>query len=393
MPTSGGVTAMPLGSISLSRGGRGIAFDFIKRVRKQQRRQSPTGVVLISRTNGFGGENVDGRDARARTLSGRTTRDAALLKGGSISSTGRYKPTRLLQSTNAASDPQPNRTTDDAVEKGDDDLFFGYTALLCVQSLWLVSGLLGTWAFGAWPYGKDAGYYFLGFGETTALLIPQLAASVVLRSAALRSRLTGTTFKVLNLSLLASSALLFVAELFQSLSEGGIGFKTLSATLTAGISYIALRRHGWPKFKLSIGDNNLQKLAQSYLILSVCTGALIVLNSLGSGVLSYLFGKATREIILEPHHFITYAALLAIQGGILHTLQSAAVAGEKRLSSDTYKKLNFGIILSAISALMGIGWAAKMKCQVLWVFLTLGLYNIAQLIACCSGLYIGETYK
>ena len=63
-------------------------------------------------------------------------------------------------------------------EKGDDDLFYGYTALLCVQALWLVSGLLGTWAFGAWPYGQDAGYYFLGFGETTALLIPQLAAAV-----------------------------------------------------------------------------------------------------------------------------------------------------------------------------------------------------------------------
>ena len=206
-------------------------------------------------------------------------------------------------------------------EKGDDDLFYGYTALLCVQALWLVSGLLGTWAFGAWPYGQDAGYYFLGFGETTALLIPQLAAAVVLRSAALRSRLTGTTFKVLNASLLASSALLFVAELFQSISEGGIGFKTLSASVTAVVSFLALRRHGWPTFKLSVGDNNLQTLSKSYLGLTASTGILVALNTFGAVLLSFLFGKVTREVILEPHHFITFAALLAIQGGILHTLQ------------------------------------------------------------------------
>merc|ERR1711904_766130 len=278
-------------------------------------------------------------------------------------------------------------------EKGDDDLFYGYTALLCVQALWLVSGLLGTWAFGAWPYGQDAGYYFLGFGETTALLIPQLAAAVVLRSAALRSRLTGTTFKVLNASLLASSALLFVAELFQSISEGGVGFKTLSASVTAVVSFLALRRHGWPTFKLSVGDNNLQTLSKSYLGLTASTGILVALNTFGAGLLSFLFGKVTREVILEPHHFITFAALLAIQGGILHTLQSASVAGEKRLSSDTYKKLNLGSILSSISALVGICWAAKMKCKVLWIFLTLGLYNIAQLGAASTGFYIGKTYK
>ncbi|QDZ19661.1 hypothetical protein HOP50_03g21790 [Chloropicon primus] len=280
-----------------------------------------------------------------------------------------------------------------AESKGDDDLFFGYTALSCVQALWLLSGLLGTWAFGAWPYGKNAGYYFLGFGETTALLMPQLAASVVLRSAALRGRLTGTTFKVLNLSLLVSSTLLFVAEVFQSISEGGIGFKTLSATITAAISYIALKRHGWPTFKFELGENKLLALSKGYFGLSACTGVFMVLNTLGSGVLSFLFGKLTGETILEPHHFITFAALLAIQGGILHTLQTAAVAGEKRLSSETYRNLNLGVILSAISALMGIFWASTMKCQVLWVFLTLGVYNIAQLVACSSGFYLGKTYK
>ena len=68
----------------------------------------------------------------------------------------------------------PSSPSSDA--KGDDDLFFGYTALICIQGLWLLSGVLGTWAFGAWPYGRNAGYYFLGFGETTSLLVPQLAA-------------------------------------------------------------------------------------------------------------------------------------------------------------------------------------------------------------------------
>ena len=290
----------------------------------------------------------------------------------------------------------PSSPSSDA--KGDDDLFFGYTALICIQGLWLLSGVLGTWAFGAWPYGRNAGYYFLGFGETTSLLVPQLAASVVLRSAALRSRLTGTTFKELNLSLLVSSTLLFVAELFQAILEGGIGFKTLSATITAAISYVALRRHGWPKFfppptKIIVGDNDLKPLSRAYFALFACTGALVALNTVGSGVLSYLFGKATMEVILEPHHFITFAALLAIQGGTLHTLQSASVAGEKRLSSETYKRLNLGVAVSAVSALVGILWAAKMKCHVLWVFLTLGLYNVAGLLASSWGYYVGNTYE
>jgi len=303
----------------------------------------------------------------------------------------RQRQRQGLHSTSAsasASDRSEN-------ESGGDDLYFGFTALICVQSLWLVSGLLGTWAFGAWPYGKDAGYYFLGFGQTTALLIPQLASSIVLRSASLRNRLSGTTFKVLNLSLFASSVLLFVAELFQSISEGGIGFKTLSATLTAAVSYLALRRHGLPEFKFSTQGaiGKVLTLAQAYFILTVWTGALVVSNSVGSGLISFLFGKVTREVILEPHHFITFAALLAIQAGTLHTLQSAAVAGEKRLSSDTYKKLNLGGILSAISALLGICWAAKMKCQVLWVFLTLGTYNLAQLAACAYGFFVGSTFK
>ena len=74
-------------------------------------------------------------------------------------------------------------------------------------------------------------------------------------------------------------------------------------------------------------------------------------------------------------------------------MQSAAVAGRKRLSSDTYKKLNVAGILSSVAALVGMLWSAKMKCQVIWVFLTLGLYNVAQLAACAAGLYIGKTYK
>ena len=282
---------------------------------------------------------------------------------------------------------------DTDAEKGDDDLFFGYTALIVLNFVWVVSGMLGTWAFGAWPYGRNAGYYFLGFGETTALLVPQLAATVVLRSAALRSRLTGTTFKVLNLSLLVSSSLLFVAELLQSISEGGIGFKTISATVTAAVSYLALKRHGWPKFKLDVGDGNLTNLARAYFALSACTGGLVLANTIGSGVLSFLFGRAAGELILEAHHFITFAALLTIQGGVLHTLQSASVAGDKRMSSDTYKKLNLGVIVSSVSALVGIAWAAKMNCKVLWVFLTLGIYNVAQLAACSFGLYIGKTFK
>ena len=52
----------------------------------------------------------------------------------------------------------------------------------------------------------------------------------------------------------------------------------------------------------------------------------------------------------------------------------SAPSSEKRLSSETYKRLNLGVAVSAVSALVGILWAAKMKCHVLWVFLTLGLF-------------------
>ena len=90
---------------------------------------------------------------------------------------------------------------------------------------------------------------------------------------------------------------------------------------------------------------------------------------------------------------ITYAALLVIQGGVLYTLQTAAVAGEKRLSSETYKKLNLGTIMGSFCALAGFFWAAKMECRVVWVILTLGTYNLVQLSASAFGYYKGYTYK
>ena len=88
---------------------------------------------------------------------------------------------------------------------------------------------------------------------------------------------------------------------------------------------------------------------------------------------------------------LTFCAISTLIPYLL--VQSAAVAGRKRLSSDTYKKLNVAGILSAAAALVAIAWSAKMKCQVIWVFLTLGLYNVAQLAACSVGLYVGKAHK
>ena len=292
----------------------------------------------------------------------------------------------------------------DAGAGGDGMLALGYGVLFVLHVIWLMSGLLGTWAFGAWPQGgSDAPFYFIGWSQTTALLFPPLLAATVLRSAAGRGRLGGTTFKTLNLSLAASSCVVFLAEVLQAFAEGGIGFKMLVAAITAAVSVGALRRHGVPplaKLKTSMltpasdaDPATLVPLARAYAALACASLLFAALFAVGAPWLSGALRLLTSDEVLLSHHFLTCAALLLVQAGMLQTLHGAAIAGAKRMASDTYRKLNLGACVSGAFAVLAYLWSIRLSSSPkLWFLLVpaLALHGV-QACVCYGGIRAGAT--
>ena len=157
----------------------------------------------------------------------------------------------------------------------------------------------------------------------------------ICRSAARRDRLDGTTFKFLNLGAFLSFVYLTMLQFADRSCITTINFVRASATIFGSLATgKALLQYGFPVIKLK-GSN----------ILSVFYLACSVLTLISQLKLNSLFFKANGKIVLNC--FVNPFEML-LEPAIYLALAGAAIAGPKRLSSDTYKKLNLTLMLSLI---------------------------------------------
>lgn len=191
----------------------------------------------------------------------------------------------------------------------------------------------------------------LGAAQTFQVLLVTMFVLKVMQSAAARDRLGGTTFRVLALGLLAS----FFVILFDSLYHLGHLLPQITSTASASwvtiivslvilvtsyisvtASYKALEEHGLPSFKFGViskGAAPLSLLAIGY--------AVTAMHSLGSGAILTLYSP--MKIVGVLRCFVV--------AGCAHVCQTAAVAGAKRLASETYILLNLALILDSVARL------------------------------------------
>jgi len=187
--------------------------------------------------------------------------------------------------------------------------------------------------------------------QTFQVLLITLFVLKVMQSAAARDRLGGTTFRVLALGLLASFFLILVDALItlssvlpQIVSTASVPWYPLVASLVMLVtsyisvtaSYKALEEHGLPSFKLGVmskGAAPLSLLAVGYAVTTV--------HSLGWGAILTLYSPMK----------IAGALRFFVVAGCAHVCQTAAVAGAKRLASETYRLLNLALILDSVARL------------------------------------------
>lgn len=191
----------------------------------------------------------------------------------------------------------------------------------------------------------------LGAAQTFQVLLVTLFVLKVMQSAASRDRLSGTTFRVLALGLLASFFLIFFDSLYhlgrllpQITSIGAVPWLPLvvssvmlvTSYISVTASYKALEDHGLPSFKLGVmskGAAPLSLLAVGY--------AVTAFHTLGMGAILTLYGP--MKIVGALRCFVV--------SGCAHVCQTAAVAGAKRLASETYMLLNLALILDSAARL------------------------------------------
>jgi len=213
-----------------------------------------------------------------------------------------------------------------------------------------------------------------------------IASLQVLRNAASRDRLSGGTFRMLCLGLLAGfSAMLFnsgcqVMELTLR-SQGVFNVRSairVAATIFASVSglgaaYRALEDHGLPKFKTEIRAAKGRRWLLT-LVAAGCAFTAVQQLVIGGVLLFYSRYKAVGAL----RCFVISACA--------HVCQTAAVAGPKRLSSETYGLLNAAVALDAVVRLS------------LWVGTEIGVAALpaapalVTLLSAGVGLLIGKLY-
>ena len=174
------------------------------------------------------------------------------------------------------------------------------------------------------------------WGRYDLLRLPSLLLTAksfdILQSAARRRRLDATTFKFLNLGNFLSLGYIAALE-FVDVGRGGALYTTdkmalrAVALLGALTCEFGLLKYGLPSMKL-VGSNLLS------LMYMVCA-------------------------VLATYSVVDFSALLGIGDpiqafmfpSVLLALSGAAIAGDKRLASDTYKSLNLTMLLIVISRL------------------------------------------
>lgn len=195
----------------------------------------------------------------------------------------------------------------------------------------------------------------------TMRIAPTLATLQVLKGAANRQRLDGNTFKLLNLGYSLSFIWTWLKITIIGSGGANIGFKKyLPEIITFIASTMNLFEYGLPELRIQI--NNKSPLALSYLACAI-----------------HRFACMIKNAAITPCSNNLFIAFIFL------ALHGAANAGQKRLSSYTYKTLNTGIIIGSIYTFIKSGLLIiPFTRQTMWI-----LTNIV--IASC-GLYKGSTY-
>ncbi|CAE7357795.1 CCD1 [Symbiodinium sp. CCMP2456] len=226
---------------------------------------------------------------------------------------------------------------------------------------WATRGFRG-WAIFQAAAAVELLFYHKVVNPTAMPVIVTAIACGVLRSASARDRLGGGTFRLLSLGLLFACSLLFlraissVGVLLAVASKGPVSLR-VEALLLAQVpilfvscfgckaAYGTLAKEGLPKFKMALRAEKGRK----WLLTLLAVGYFV------TSLHQVLWGSASL--------FGGFPALGALRCFVVaacaHVCQTAAVAGPKRLSSETYRTLNLALLLDATARIAMLVAAAN----------------------------------
>ncbi|CAE8594228.1 unnamed protein product [Polarella glacialis] len=219
------------------------------------------------------------------------------------------------------------------------------------------------------------------------VLLVARASCEVLRGAAARGRLSGGTFRVLSLGLLSAFAMLLFDALFRTSStliliRGSAQLVPLGlAAVTAGTAVSGLRAaygvlaaEGLPKWKLEVRS---EKRPRWLLTLLAAGYAATALHQVLWGGAMLLYSKF--KLLGALRCFVVAACA--------HVCQTAAVAGPKRLNSESYRTLNIALFMDGAARIALLVASSSSLSAGLRVF------PAVELICAAGGWMIGKTYK
>jgi hypothetical protein len=290
----------------------------------------------------------------------------------------------------AAADPLPEEST---WRRKKAVALVGLQVLRTITAAWLAICVVGTLLYLHPGYAHEEGIVpgmcLLSRATFAAGLIPVLAVVNVLVSATQRDRLDGGTFRALNAGLAVLSAGFLVGEAISPAPLMPPNLRVVFAVVAAVVSLLVGREHGFPTWKFAVSRRapvSLAYAALSGVMALVGLGLFVEATVWQSSffIYNYLVGSST---IVTSGSFCLMLAIVA------NVLQAAAVAGPKRLASDTYKQLNVGCIasgfwmLGSIVGTLAFGYAGPFTVAV-WTLLGAGLVATGWV-----GHHIGATYQ
>eukprot|EP00668_Euglena_longa_P039379 GGOE01050708.1.p4 GENE.GGOE01050708.1~~GGOE01050708.1.p4 ORF type:complete len:120 (+),score=38.24 GGOE01050708.1:504-863(+) len=101
-------------------------------------------------------------------------------------------------------------------------------------------------------------------------------------------------------------------------------------------------------------------------------------------IVNYLIGSST---VFTSGSFCTFLAV------VMNALQAAAVAGPKRLSSDTYKQLNLSCLASGLWMLFALADTLSLGFSDIPTFILWSVIGVGVMLVGGAGYMVGRSYK
>ncbi len=99
------------------------------------------------------------------------------------------------------------------------------------------------------------------------------------------------------------------------------------------------------------------------------------------------------DVAIGSHTIFTFGAFTSLLVFVFHTLQSAAVAGDERLASATYRKMNLACVVAAALMAAGTVVSASMGFAGAVLSRTCLLVSVCTAATCGTGLYRGYSFS